>query len=167
VGARQRKSRAALPREPGRKIFDVTDISKTADGRNRKSRNFQRIYPASKARYWPFWCALRSAGIPIYASWIDAPFNRDEAMPSDDEGAEHWACCISEATAADVVLFYAGANEMQCGALLEVGAALSAGKQVFCVSPYTWSFSNHPRCPRFGSLAEAVEAAAALDEALP
>jgi hypothetical protein len=29
---------------------------------------------------------------------------------------------------------------------------------VFIVSCYEWSFANHPRCRRFNSLAEAVEA---------
>jgi hypothetical protein len=39
------------------------------------------IYVASKAKYWPWWQALRSASLPINASWIDAPFNRDGYEP--------------------------------------------------------------------------------------
>jgi hypothetical protein len=31
--------------------------------------------------------------------------------------------------------------------LLECGAALAAGKQVFVVSPYEWTFANHERWP--------------------
>jgi hypothetical protein len=33
------------------------------------------IHPASKAKHWPFWQALRAAGLPIKASWIYAEFN--------------------------------------------------------------------------------------------
>jgi hypothetical protein len=37
-------------------------------------------------------------------------------------------------------------GERQCAALLECGAALAAGKRVFVVSPYEWTFANHERC---------------------
>src|SRR5262249_43589921 len=40
--------------------------------------------------------------------------------------------------------------------------ALAAGKRVFAVSAYDWSFAQHPRCRRFNTLAEAVAAARAL-----
>jgi len=33
--------------------------------------------------------------------------------------------------------------------LIEAGAALAAGRRVFVVSSYEWSFANHPRCRRF------------------
>jgi hypothetical protein len=53
---------------------------------------------------------------------------------------------------------------VECGALIEAGAALAAGKRVFIVSPYIWSFANHPRCRRFGTLAEAIKAIRAADQ---
>jgi hypothetical protein len=31
-----------------------------------------KIYPASKSRHWPFWTALRAAGVPIAASYAIA-----------------------------------------------------------------------------------------------
>jgi hypothetical protein len=65
--------------------------------------------------------------------------------------------------AADVTLFYAAEDERQCGALLECGAALAAGKQVFVVSPYDWTFANHERCRRFDSLEAAIRAIEALE----
>jgi hypothetical protein len=42
------------------------------------------VCPASKARHFVWWQALRAAGVPIVASWIDAPFNRDHSEPSED-----------------------------------------------------------------------------------
>jgi hypothetical protein len=115
-----------------------------------------KIYPASKSRHLDFWRALRGAGVDIRASWLDAPFNFDGSEPTPEAWSEHWT--ISEAAAADVVLLYARADENQMGALLETGAALAAGKQVFAVSPHQWSFRQHPRVTNFESLEEAVAA---------
>ena len=36
--------------------------------------------------------------------------------------------------------------------------ALAAGKRVFVVSDYTWSFGNHPRCRIFATLEAAIVA---------
>jgi hypothetical protein len=46
----------------------------------------------------------------------------------------------------------------QCGALVEVGSALAAGKRVYLVSPHAWSFGHHPNVRRFESLGDAVAA---------
>ena len=48
---------------------------------------------------------------------------------------------------------FAREDENQNGALVEVGAALGAGKRVFLVSPHDWSWAHHPRVPRFKTLA--------------
>ena len=40
-----------------------------------------KVYVASKSRHWPWWAALRAAGIPIVASWVDAEFNHTGAEP--------------------------------------------------------------------------------------
>ena len=115
------------------------------------------VYPASKSKHWPFWCALRAAGVPIAASWIDEPFNRipDGAPP---DWILHWTRCLNEASAADIVLMFAQEGENQNGALIEVGAALSAGKRVYLVSPHDWSWAHHSRVKRFDTLADAVAA---------
>jgi hypothetical protein len=41
-------------------------------------------------------------------------------------------------------------------ALIEVGAALGAGKQVYLVAPHNWSFQHHPRVRRFVTLEAAI-----------
>jgi hypothetical protein len=117
-----------------------------------------KVYPASKSCHWPWWTALRAAGVPIVASWIDAPFNHDGSEPSSTEWAEHWERCCREAAEADIALMYACAEERQNGALIEVGAALGAGKQVYLVSPHDWSWKHHPRVRVFDTLEAAIVA---------
>src|SRR5262245_27774784 len=49
---------------------------------------------------------------------------------------------VSDTSKADVVLFVALEGETQCGVLIEIGGALAAGKRVFIVSPYEWTFGE-------------------------
>lgn len=116
------------------------------------------IYPASKAHHSAWWRGLRAAGVPIAATWIDWPGNRDGAEPSSDAWSQHWSRCITEAAEADICLFVCNEGETACGQLIEAGAALAAGRRVFVVSPYDWTFANHPRCRVFATLEEAVTA---------
>jgi hypothetical protein len=103
------------------------------------------------------WTALRGAGLPIVSSWLDAALNRGEAATSEAWG-EHWSRCIAESTSADLVLFHAPAPHTQCGALIEIGAALGAGREVWIVSDYEWSFAHLPRCRIFPTIESAIEA---------
>ena len=114
-------------------------------------------YPASKARHGPWWQALRAAGVPIVASWIDARLNEPGAEPTD-AWQDHWRACVEQAAAADICLFVCNEGEQACGQLIEAGAALAAGKCVFVVSPYEWTFANHPRCRTFPTLDAAITA---------
>jgi len=117
------------------------------------------IYVASKSKWAHWWRALRAAGVPIVAPWIDATLNAPGAdEPDADIWSRHWETCLTSAAAADVCLFYAEEGSTQCGALIELGAALAAGKQCFIVSPYEWTIAHHPRCRVFPTLADAVEA---------
>jgi hypothetical protein len=123
-----------------------------------------KVYCASKAKHAVWWQALRGAGISIEAPWIDAELNQPGAPEvRPDQWQRHWRDCIANAADADVVLFYAGEDERQCGALLECGAALAAGKQVFVVSPYEWTFAHHERCRRFDTLEDAIRALRAME----
>lgn len=81
------------------------------------------IYVASKTYHAPWWRALRAAGVPIIATWIDEP------DPCDNYPAL-WQRCIQEAAHAAVTLVYAAPGEVLKGGLIECGAALSAGKRI-------------------------------------
>src|SRR4051794_7463617 len=96
------------------------------------------VYPASKSRHWPFWQALREAGVPIAASWPDADFNHTGGEPTADQWRRHWQRCVDEASAADITLMFAQEGERQMGALVEAGACLGAGKRLYSVSPHAW-----------------------------
>jgi hypothetical protein len=123
------------------------------------------VYAASKAKHSHWWRALRAAGVPISAAWIDAELNEAGAdEPTTDAWREHWDKCVAEAAEADVCLFVCNEGETACGALIEAGAALAAGRQVFVVSPYDWTFANHPRCRVFTSLEAAIVAIMAMQE---
>ena len=125
------------------------------------------VYCASKSKHAPFWQALRAAGVPIVASWIDAEFNHTGNEPTADEWAEHWERCCREAAEADIVLMFACAEERQNGALLEVGSALGAGKRVYIVSPHSWSWKHHPRVRVFDTLEAAITAIVAAANTKP
>jgi hypothetical protein len=119
-----------------------------------------RIYCASKSRFWPWWAALRASGLPIVSSWIDWPHNIDDSEPSTDEWRTHSEQCITQAANCDILLLYCDRDDVRhFGSLLEAGAALGAGRQVFLVSRHPWPFlRNHPKCRSFESLASAVNA---------
>jgi hypothetical protein len=117
-----------------------------------------KIYPSSKSKYWPFWTAMRAAGVPIEASWISAEFNRTGEEPTAEHFGRHWEICCREAAAADIVLMYAAAEDRQMGALVEVGCALGAGKRVYLVSPFDWSWAHHRNVRRFDTLEDAITA---------
>jgi hypothetical protein len=118
-----------------------------------------KLYPASKTAHLEFWRALRAAGLPIEAPWIGWSGNENGAQPSPTEWGKHWQSCCSGAAQADIVLLYMREGERHCGALVECGAALSAGKRVFAVLPDEGlSFRYHPNVTVFDSLSDAVSA---------
>jgi hypothetical protein len=119
-----------------------------------------RIYVASKARpaEITMWKALRGAGIPIVADWVDASINKTDAKVTPDMWARHWQMCLEQSAAADICVFYAPEGTTQCGALIEIGSALQAGREVWVVSDYQWSIACHPRCRVFASIEACVAA---------
>jgi hypothetical protein len=80
--------------------------------------------------------------------------------PDNDEWREHSAQCLEQAAAADILLLYVDREDARhFGSLIEAGAALGAGKQVFVVAPHPWPFlRNHSQCRSFKTLADAVTA---------
>jgi len=126
-----------------------------------------KLYFASKVQpHLPHWRAMRHVltelGVDVVSSWLDFGPNDTGQEPSPDQWRTHWDKCISEAADADVLLFFAERDRTQCGALLEVGAALASGKQVFLVSDYEWTVSHHPLCRTFDSLEDALGAIIAM-----
>jgi hypothetical protein len=123
-----------------------------------------KVYCASKSCHHRWWQALRSAGVPISATWIDWSCNADEASaPTSEQWTRHWEKCIAEARDSDVLLFVNFEGERACGALIELGAALAAGRQVFVVTGADWwSISHNPRCRVFESIEKAIEAIMAM-----
>jgi hypothetical protein len=116
-----------------------------------------KVYIASKARQYPYWQALRAAGLPINSTWLDWLGNRGELELTEQDWREHSETCLREAADCDVLLLHAQDEENHFGALLEAGAALAAGKKVFLVAPHHWPFLRcHPLVQSFDSLADAI-----------
>jgi hypothetical protein len=114
-------------------------------------------YVASKSKHYYWWQALRAAGLPIAASWLDWPGNRGELGLTEQDWREHSEKCLREAASCDVLLLHAQDGEAHFGALLECGAALAAGKTVFLVAPHHWPFLRcHPLVRSFDSLSAAI-----------
>ena len=86
------------------------------------------FYVASKTKHAEMWKAAREAGEPIIATWID------EAGPGQTKDPGELADrCVREAAQASATILYCEPGEALKGALIEVGAALAAGRLVVCV----------------------------------
>ncbi len=112
------------------------------------------LYIASKTSHAWRWRALRERGHRINATWID---EAGEGQSSDY--ADLAERCVNEAAQADAVLLYCEPGEVLKGALIEVGAALAAGKEVRCVGDcpsISRVFRTHPRWRECASLADAL-----------
>lgn len=112
------------------------------------------FYVASKTTHAWRWRALRNRGHRINSTWID---EADEGQSADY--ADLAARCIAEAAAADALILYCEGGEMLKGALIEVGAALAAGKEVRCVGDcpsISRVFRKHPLWRECDTLPEAL-----------
>jgi len=105
---------------------------------------------------------LLGLALPLGPIAGDAEFNATGAEPSADQWRRHWATCIAEASTANVVLVCAACDERQMGALVELGAGLASGAQVFLVTDHQWSVAHHPRVRSFPNLAAAISAIVAM-----
>lgn len=102
------------------------------------------IYVSSRSKHGPMWRALRAAGLPIAATWIDDP------GPSDAAGwSGLYGSATTEAARARVNIFYAPASdEPWLGALIEMGATLGAGGVVILVTDDLALFKRWEEHPR-------------------
>lgn len=114
-----------------------------------------RVYMASKVKHAPRWRAMREAGFPIISTWIDEA-GPGETLDRPDLGRRG----IDEPSSADFLIAYAEEGERQQGALVEIGAALSAGVRVLAIGPVikeSSAFAHHPLWRWCGSLNEAID----------
>lgn len=112
------------------------------------------IYTASKTTQAWRWRELRHKGYNIIATWID-----EAAEGQSADYADLAQRCIEEAAAADITILYCQPGDILKGALLEVGAALAAGKEVRCVGDcesISRVFRKHPRWIECDSLAASL-----------
>jgi hypothetical protein len=79
--------------------------------------------------------------------------------PTKEEWTEHSARCLAQASNADVCILFYESEYRHFGSLLEAGATLAGGGQVFLVSDVALPFlANHPSVKSFNSLALAIAA---------
>lgn len=118
------------------------------------------VYVASKTRHAEMWKMLRERGLPVVSSWID------EAGACRST-SESWERFVAECRGAAALILYAEEGDRLEGALVEVGAALSAGVPVLAVGPVAmgrFPFVRHPLVTTCSSLDEAVLLAGRLAE---
>lgn len=115
------------------------------------------LYTASKVRHASKWIALKKEGWPIISTWIH---EAGEGQTSDYK--DLWTRCVREACAASVTLVYVEEGDILKGGLVEVGAALAAGKPVFVLAgpedlKALGSWVNHPKVHKYGSMSKVLE----------
>lgn len=114
-----------------------------------------KIYAASKTKHASMWRKLRLK-YPINSTWIDEAGEGQTANRS-----ELATRCVKEISECDFLLFYTERDEVQKGALIEVGIALALNKEVRFVgffSQVSTVFAVHPLWRNFGTLREALNA---------
>ncbi len=111
------------------------------------------VYVVSKVPYAGMWRALRREGIPVISSWID------DGLEFEIDFSEAWPRYLREASSARfVIVFSAPGDNPLKGGLVEVGAALASGADVFVVGevPELRTVKHHPRVHVALSLPHAI-----------
>ena len=108
------------------------------------------IYVASKSKMGPEWKDWRAAGIPIISTWIDECGEGQSVLP------ELWTRCIQEAASAEVLVLVHREGDVQKGALVEMGAALTSGAAVIWVGPDYLTAQRHPLVRHARDIEEAM-----------
>ena len=113
-----------------------------------------KVYVASKVKHAELWKRLRKA-MCISATWID---EAGEGHTADR--SELAVRCLREVSEASALVLYCQPGDILRGALLEAGAALALGIQVYCVGDcesLSRIFCNHPLWHSCLSLHDATE----------
>lgn len=114
------------------------------------------FYVASKTKHAGIWLWFEKKGVPIVSTWI---FEAGEGETEDFVELAHR--CIEEVKAADVLVLYCQPGDILKGALIEVGVAMSEGKEIRCVgecdSLSKKVFCVHPLWKFYPTLEEAFK----------
>ena len=116
----------------------------------------KKIYVASKIKHASMWKQYRdNCKYNIISTWID------EAKEGETKDYIDLARrCIKESAICDFLVLYIESNDILKGALIEVGAALGAGKEVrFVEANHTTLktiFKHHSLWKEFNSIDEAL-----------
>ena len=108
------------------------------------------VYVASKTYYARLWRNYRELGWNIISTWID-----EAEVGQTKDFTDLWSRCVSEASRADILILYHTEGDVLKGALVEVGAALASGKEVWKVGNWAGdSFKHHPKVRSFNNLSD-------------
>jgi nucleoside 2-deoxyribosyltransferase len=113
------------------------------------------VYIASKVKHAAMWIKLRKQGYAINSTWID-----EVGKAQKKDYAELAVRCLREIQNADVLLLFCKPGELLKGTLIETGAALALGKEVFCVGnchALSRVFKSHPNWKTFKNLLSALQ----------
>jgi nucleoside 2-deoxyribosyltransferase len=120
-----------------------------------------KLYIATKLHHAAVFRSLRDfwkkKGIIVSSRWIDFAGHEHVATPADFHA--FWLVDEQDVRNSDALLAYGEADDVLCGALVEVGMAIALGKIVFVVgsSPSFGTWTNHPSVIRADSPEQATE----------
>lgn len=124
------------------------------------------VFIASRPNHASKWKQMRSAGMPIVASWIDHIQDNGTFSP-DSQTKESLMAAINEPREARGLILYCEEGDRIKGAMAQVGAALAGGKMVVQVgdcdylrisetSAPIW-LTKHPNWKIANTVEEAIE----------
>ena len=90
-------------------------------------KEMMKICVGSKKKYAGMWRELRDEGYNIISTWIDNIGRTEKQFVGLSQS------CLKEATEAQYLIIYYKPGDFLKGALVEIGAALSAGTYVRCI----------------------------------
>lgn len=119
-----------------------------------------RICVASKTEFAEMWVDFRKQGHNIISTWMDEIISARSINSIDPMYLKNLSAnCIKEAAEADITILYCECGENHKGSLIEIGAALGAGKEVRLVgtcSSMRHIFHHHPKWREFASIEGAL-----------
>jgi len=87
----------------------------------------------------------------IISTWID-----EWEQGATKNFQDLWARCIFEASTCDRLIVYRETGDELKGALVEVGCALSRGREVYAIGCGGFSWVNHPLVTQVGRIEDAL-----------